>query len=242
MLWRRLSGAGGVGGAFSVTLTTNQTNLDLRSYAVSAGWDEASALEFIIDNGVIVSGDTQNNSTAALTVSGTFPGGVTVVNNGFIVGRGGDGGRGGDNVNPFGGDGTTGGRAVLVSSAATFDNLGTIAGGGGGGGGGGDSRGVNQIGGGGGGGQSGLIDSLGGPATSPASPGEDGTFSAAGLGGLPAGAGGEGGDGGDWGSAGQPGVDGNDGIGGFPGFAGQAISGNSNITWITTGTRLGPIV
>ena len=74
------------------------------------------------------------------------------------------------------------------------------------------------------------------------------------------GAGGAGGDGGDWGQPGNPGTPGSPGApgivegpspsatpgaaGGAPGpfgAAGKAVKGNANITWIGTGTRLGPI-
>jgi hypothetical protein len=139
-------------GGFAATITTNQTNLSLRTWAVANGWDGNTPAVITIASGVVISGDTAANSTAALTINGSWPGGVTLINNGTIVGCGGNGGRaptvrftydwdggsyweyGGLNcVYSAGVSGQTGGRALLVSVACTIENNGTIAGGGGGG-------------------------------------------------------------------------------------------------------------
>jgi hypothetical protein len=114
---------------FEFAIAANQTDANLRTLAVAAGWDQSKEVIATINSGVFVSGTVQANSTAALTIDGSWPGGVTLVNNGSIVGRGGNGGN-------AGAAGSAGGRALLVSVAVTIENNGTIAGGGGGGGGG----------------------------------------------------------------------------------------------------------
>lgn len=249
---------------FAFTISSNQTNANLRTLAVNAGWNQSDPVAATINSGVYISGNS--TGTPALTVNGSFPGGVSLINNGFIVGMGGAGGKGGFN----GGVGSGGGLALSVSSAISITNNGTVAGGGGGGGGGkavygGDGYGfATYTGGGGGGGRSsnaansgaGARGDSGGSGTNFfGSAGGSGTVSSAGGGGgggvngpFSAGAGGAGGG---WGSAGSAG--GNDvGLdaltisrntnGPFSGGSGgSAVSGNSNITWVATGTRLGAI-
>ena len=75
---------------FSLTISSNQTNANLASLATTSGWDGSSKLIVTINSGVILS--SNSTSTPGLTVSGSFPGGVEITNNGVIVGRGGDGG------------------------------------------------------------------------------------------------------------------------------------------------------
>ena len=77
-------------GAFALTVSSNQTDVNLATLATSAGWNGSSTLNATINSGVYVSSTT--TGTPALTVSGSFPGGVTLVNNGTIVGMGGAGG------------------------------------------------------------------------------------------------------------------------------------------------------
>lgn len=238
---------------FTFTITSNQTNANLYTLAVNAGWDESSAVEATIDSGVIIS--ASSTSSSALTIP-SFPASVSLINNGVIVGDGGDGGNG-----AYGSTGTaggSGGNALTVTGAVSITNNGTIAGGGGGGGAGyattktvvsyytsygGDAPTVWRVyhtyrsrGGGGGGGQSGLTASVGG--TSSATAGTSGYYSSAGTGGSGSSAtsayGGPGGNGGSWGANGSSG-------GASGGTGGYAVSGNSNITWVTTGTRLGGI-
>lgn len=239
---------------FSFTITSNVTNANLRTLAINAGWDENTEVEITVDSGVVISGNTQANSTAAMTIDGTWPQGITLVNNGVIQGRGGNGG-------PRRSAGAAGGRALLVSTPVSIENNGAIRGGGGGGGGGGDG-GRSQppqlvLGAGGGGGRSSLTNSSGGSG-GPA--GTGGTINGAGTGGARNGGGfiggfgGFGGNGGNFGAGGgggEPGAGGNtfnptyvatSFVGGGGGGAGQAVSGNPNITWLTTGTRTGPIV
>jgi len=260
-----LNDAYGKANLFPITISTNQTNVDLRTFAINAGWNQSSRVIATINPGVYIS--SNNTGTPALTVSGSFPSGVEIINNGFIVGMGGAGGAGGGNNN--GGNGQSGGGgglALSVLTATTINNAsGTVAGGGGGGGGGAQvvdfSAPCDQVpygGGGGGGGRSGAAANSAGGAGGQnfevyvGSPGAPGTVSAAGGGGNGSDANGQafrtaaGGSGGGWGSAGSAGfyratnwpiLGGN----GAAGAGGAAISGNSNINWTAFGTRIGSI-
>jgi len=239
----------GKSNAFSFTISTNQTNANLRSLAVSAGWNQSSSVSATINSGIYIS--SNSTGTPALTVNGSFPGGVTLTNNGIIVGMGGNGGVGGSGGTGSGGSGGTGGGALSVSSAITINNAGTIAGGGGGGGGGGayyvstKAGNITYGGGGGGGGRSSAAANSsgggqGGGLGSNGGFGSAGTVSAPGNGGGGAAGAGAGGTGGGWGSTGNSGGN-SDGPGGGGGGGGYAVSGNGNITWTATGTRLGGI-
>jgi hypothetical protein len=256
---------------FSFSITSNQTNANLRTLAVNAGWDQSIAVVATINSGVRMTSNTVG--TPGLTINGAWPGGIELVNNGTIVGRGGNGGNGGnggtannstyDSTN--GSAGSAGGLALTISVPVSIRNNGTIAGGGGGGGGGGgyaintgtskDENWTKYGGGGGGGSQSSSTNSSGG-AGGPSnylsgSAGGTGTFSAAGnygaggTGGTTFGQSTRGGAGGGWGSAGGPGsryfTGTNAKLGGAGGAAGAATSGQANVTWLATGTRLGPL-
>jgi hypothetical protein len=250
--------------SFSFTISANQTNANLRSLAVAAGWNQSSQVIATINGGVYIS--SNGTGTPALTVNGSFPNGVSLVNNGLIIGMGGNGGQGSGGsggVQFAGSTGTSGGLALAVSVAISITNNGTIGGGGGGGGGGNgryfttnDGKGVityyNASGGGGGGGRSSVAaNSSGGAAGASGyqtgSAGAAGTSSSAGNGGGGGGGlgGGAGGNGGGWGSTGSTGATGTYAISsGGPysgGSGGGAVSGNGNITWVAFGTRLGGI-
>ncbi len=261
-----LAGSGGPPPDFLFTISSNQNNANLRTLAVNAGWNESSLVIATISSGVVIS--STSTGTPALTVSGSFPGGVTLTNSGTIVGMGGAGGQaGGSNTAQAG---FSGGLALSVSSAITIDNTsGTIAGGGGGGGGGGGVSVPQQgkdpassaSGGGGGGGRSSNTNSAGGSLgsanrtswdTRTPTAGAAGTYSAAGSGGVggirnsftTAWNTGSGGNGGAWGSSGSSGGNANAGTipnGAGGGAGGGAVTGNSNITWTAFGTRTGGI-
>jgi len=245
---------------FAFTISSNQTNANLRTLAVNAGWDQSSKVVATIGSGVYIS--SNSTATPALIINGSFPGGVELVNNGFIVGMGGaGGGGGGDYRQPpysnYGQGGFGGGLALSVSAGVSINNAGTVAGGGGGGGGGGcgSNAGVISPAGGGGGGRTGLTNSAGGvrgyvAGSSGGSAGAAGTSSGPGAGGGGGTAGnakdnnqstgGSGGSGGGWGAGGAGGSYASI-YGGAGGSAGAAVSGNGNITWVATGTRLGAI-
>ena len=236
---------------FAFTISTNQTNASLYTLATNAGWDGSSNLQATINSGVYIS--SNSTGTPALTVSGSYPAGVTLINNGIIVGRGGNGGNGGG-VNHTGYAGSAGGNALTTSVALTVQNNGTIAGGGGGGGGGGASSHQTTVsdqtftyydggGGGGGGRSSNAANSSGGSgglATYNGASGSGGTVSASGSGGGGAYNAGAGGSGGNWGVNGSSGGS-SKYAGGSGGSSGSCTSGNSNITWTATGTRLGAL-
>jgi hypothetical protein len=242
----------GKSNAFTGTISTNETNLNLRTWALANGWNGSSAAIITINSGVIISGSVQSNSTAALTIDGSWPGGVSLINSGTIVGRGGSGGAGANTLaSPA--SGSAGGRALTVSVAATITNNGTIAGGGGGGGGGSyrsvnlpgrdDDAGATRYPGcGGGGGASSNTNAPGGSAgtggAGGAAAGGTGTYNSIGTGGLGGANNPDGGNGGTWGASGVVGASG----GGAGGAGGQSVNGNSNITWTAFGTRLGAIV
>ena len=263
-----LSNFYGKANQFAFTISSNQTNANLATLATAAGWNESSKVVATIDSGIYIS--SNGTGTPALTVNGSFPGGVELINNGYIIGMGGNGGAGRNISNGSGSGGAAGGAgglALSVSSAISITNNETI-GGGGGGGGGGDARFtnftdkgtvfyINAAGGGGGGGRSSAASNsaggAGGVATSnwtsrSGSSGTAGTVSVAGSGGAGGNniqaVGGAGGAGGGWGAAGASGgFGGAQSVGGpfSGGAAGAAVSGNANITWVATGTRLGAI-
>jgi len=145
---------------FVASINLDHQNLDLHSWALSDIWD-GSAAAFIDIGPVTIS--SANTSKPALYIGGNWPNGLTLTNNGFILGAGGQGGVGSDG-NGVGGQGEAGGPAIEVSTNVKFINKGTIGGGGGGGGGGGyavtHNNGIISSGGGGGGGAGGV----GGPS------------------------------------------------------------------------------
>jgi len=255
---------------YAFSISTNQVNANLRTLAINAGWNQSTKLVATINGGVYVY--SNSTGTPGLTINGSFPNGVTLVNNGYILGMGGDGSAGcSTGYGASAGPGSSGGTALSVSSAVTIDNAsGVIAGGGGGGGGGSalNDGGVGKsgpfttfgwAGGGGGGGQTGLSNTAGGSQGGGTSgqrsrdpqPGSGGTVSGAGGGGIGAAApnasfaAGAGGNGGSWGSSGAGGGGSRpyfyNGPAGAGGSGGNAITGNSNITYINTGTRYGGI-
>lgn len=235
---------------FAFTISSNQANADLRTLALGAGWNGASKVVATINSGVYM----YSNSTGspALTVSGAFPNGVQLINNGVIIGRGGNGGNGGTgpaSAKVPGQPGGGGGTALSVSVAISITNNNIVSGGGGGGGGG--SAGYNGKssagGGGGGGGGIGLSSGgTGGVVLSSGGPGTGGTLTTNGTGGArSSGGGGAGGNGGSYGSAGAageylPSSAGSSGNG-AGGGAGACTSGNVNITWLATGSRYGAL-
>lgn len=106
---------------FSLTISTNQTNANLRTLAVAAGWNQSTKVVATINSGVYVSSNA--TGTAALTVNGSFPGGVEIVNNGFIIGMGGAGGNGRAYPSGSGSAGSAGGLALAVSVAVSILSL-----------------------------------------------------------------------------------------------------------------------
>lgn len=198
----------------SIVISTDQNALNLRTYALSQGWNGTNFLVVTIQSNIVISG-----TSPALTIDGVYPNALHIINNGFIIGRGGAGGEGDSTsviTNTAGQDGDTALKVTSSGQNIYITNNNIIAGGGGGGGGSGayTSEG-QQDGAPGGGGQSGRVQSLGTPP---------GTFAA------------PGGNGGIWG---QPGSSGNDGAyygnlrpGGPGGLAGYWVDGADKIILI----------
>lgn len=253
----------------SATISSNTNNYTVNT-AKAPGYSSGKTdFTLTINNGIIVS--STSTGSYAMTVDTSWAAGdtVTIVNNGTILGRGGNGGTGGQ-MSPFpnpnvgaGSAGGGGGPALNVNRAITMNNSSGRISGGGGGGGGGQSYvqypegtlNFSAGGGGGGGigtGSGGPGGSGGGWGFSSGGNGSAGTGTAAGSGGS-AGTGGElgpggvGGNGGSYASSGSTGgssPSGGQNAGPYSGGAGgAAIVGNSNITYTPggTGTRNGSI-
>lgn len=168
----------GKANAFTATISTNQTNLNLATWATSNGWNGSSAASITIAAGVYIYATSTAN--AGLT-TGNFPGGLTIINNGYILGMGGNGGVGTSNAVA----GTNGGNALSLGVSCSITNNSYIAGGGGGG----ASVGLNYAGTGGGGGGAGGgtggyytgTPSSGGTGGNPGNSGANGGFGTTGV-------------------------------------------------------------
>jgi len=242
---------------FNQTIASNTNDYNLKNAAIAAGWDQVIGLQATVTINSDIFVGSSSTGTPAFTTGSTYPAGSTlaIINNGFIVGRGGNGGSGG-------GSGGGGGAGVVNSSGgargtwqgtANPGNSGAGTTGGAGGVEGGtvnSSPGGNDptsgssgglalqvlasltltnngtIGGGGGGGGGGGVS----VAAFPPNPQE--LFIVTNK---------AGGSGGALGTAGSAGVSGGFIGGSGGGGAGAAITGNSNINYLATGTRLGAI-
>jgi len=253
--------------ALNLTISANTSNYDLWSNVSGnpsyvAG---ATAVTLTVNPGVTVS--STSTGTYALSIPSAFnpADSVNVVNNGTVVGKGGNGGNG---IN-YGGTGSNvgqaGGHGLYINRPVSITNAGTLAGGGGGGGSSrscryhqgfwpksGGQQGQFYNGSSGGGGGAGASVGSGGAKGAPSGyAGANGTATAGGVGGArapfptyPNQWAGKAGDGGARGSAGSLAEDtkGTDpGPGGTPGAAGRYITGNTYATWISNGTRLGGV-
>lgn len=242
----------------AITLSSSTNNYDLfanRGANYAAGYTDVS---LTINSGVTIG--SASNASYALSVNGFTSGDtVSIVNNGTIVGAGGDGGRGVNLTNSTtftnGGPGLAGGPALYANYAVSVTNNGTIAGGGGGGGGGtgrqyasGKTT-IYQSGSGGGGGAGAIVGAAGAAGTGSnatyyGNAGSPGTATTGGAGGAAKNSAGGGGAGGALGAVGGTGGTGSAtvrGAAGAAGAAGNYVVGNANITWIATGTRLGGV-
>lgn len=210
------------------------------------------------------------NSFALDTGSGWSSGDtITIINNGYIRGRGGNGGRGAGTNGTQDLKGTTvygagqtatngqrGGHALRLRFATSIRNNKQIHSGGGGGGGGGSGKylsgtvpvAIRGSGGGGGGGRNVGSGGAGGTHTGSGSAptggvnGSNGGFTSGGARGNAVHA--DGGNGGSVGNAGANGQNPNSTVyrsRGTGGGKGNYITGNSNATWLVTGTRGGNV-
>jgi hypothetical protein len=252
---------------YNPTFTSDISDVYLRDYVVGAGWNGTQPVQITmtVNPGVVMSGSQIGNYALRL---GSYPAGssVVLVNNGYILGRGGNGGDGAYYVNVnVAQAGFSGSHAIWAESAVTIYNYGVISGGGGGGGGGGAGNLLisrsrfggsvygNYGGGGGGGGRGGRNGATGGAfGPGPSNRGANGgtsTFDSAGGGGAGYLANSNGGGGGNWGVGGSGGSNGTSAVpngfqvnGAAGGASGYAAAGNSNINWAVVGDRRGTLV
>lgn len=243
----------------SVTLTNNgtilSTNTATPALRTGSSFPAGSSIS-VINNGLIAGrpGAAGTGGWGGNNADGPW----------FATGTGGYYSDKGSNALPNTTGGGSGGIAFLAEASCNFTNNSTIGGGPGGGGGGsggsgsGCNTGSNPSHGPGGKGGDGGNGGFAFPGciygyTAPTA-GQSGTvqpYDAAGATGGNGGAGGAGGT--NWGQAGTTGVIGSSGtsrpnsaagsiaLSGAGGSAGAAVSGNSNVTWIATGTRLGDV-
>jgi len=121
---------------FVATITSNAQELNLYTWLTSIGWDQNRKVELTINSGVYIWSD--NTSVAALNMGGTYPKGLTIINNGYIIGRGGNGADSLYNSTVYGvttQNGAAGGPAINLTGPVSIDNTNGYIGGGGGGGG-----------------------------------------------------------------------------------------------------------
>lgn len=116
---------------FTHTITSHQQELDLHTYLQAQGWDGMSKVEVTVAAGIYIWSD--NTTIPALDMGGAFPGGLTLVNRGFIMGKGGDGGYQLTDRTSYVAP-TSGGPAIGLTGPITIDNATGYIGGGGGGG------------------------------------------------------------------------------------------------------------
>jgi len=244
----------------SITIAASTQNYVLNTAKVAGYVAGTTDVTLTINAGVYVGSSGTGGIGLDVDTSWNAADTVTIVNNGFIVGCGGGGGGGGGpggyNAPAPGGGGGVGGAALRAQRATRITNNGTVGGGGGGGGGGsstwnGPEKSGTANGGGGGGGGQGYNGGGGGSggqgsqfadkAPFNGQPGGSGSTSGAGGGGAGAF--------GDDGSRGQDGAGGggygasggSSGGGGGGGGNATTAGSNANITWLTTGTRLGTL-
>lgn len=223
-------------------IASTQTNLSINVSTLSGYVAGKSDITITINSGTIIS--STSTGSPALTITGAVAGDtVTLINNGTIVGRGGQGGNGGGGNLQSPSAGGSGGTAISLGCAVSIRNNGTIGGGGGGGGGGSQYSGAQTVGtlGGGGGGGAGY--GSGGNYN-----GGTGTANSGGGGGSNGSAGGSGG------GLGASGATGggasfrtqfafltiSNGQSGGSGGAAVARNGNT-LTWLTQGTVYGSV-
>jgi hypothetical protein len=120
---------------FSFSISSHIDRANLRSLAVAAGWNGSSAVVATLTGGYYLYSTT---TQAALTIDGSWPGGVTFVNNGYVMGLGGTGGGGTinttGNVYIYNTGLSAGSDAIALGVSCTIQNNSYIGGGGGGGG------------------------------------------------------------------------------------------------------------
>jgi hypothetical protein len=126
-----LGGLRGKSSQFTYTITSHQLQMNLRSAVLTAGWNGTSKVEVTVAAGIYIWSDS--TAVPALNMGGAFPGGLTLINNGFIMGKGGDGGYQFADRITYSAP-TSGGPAINLTGPITINNSTGYIGGGGGGG------------------------------------------------------------------------------------------------------------
>lgn len=219
-------GPQGPRGIYQIIYTNSTANRNLFNDAVNSGWNGVSTVQAVINSSVIIS---SNTSGVPALVTGAIATGLTITNNGEILGAGGAGGAGG------GSNGTAGGDAISLGCSTFIDNTsGFIWAGGGGGA---STNGIH--GGSGAGGGAGTIPGIGGqpqPQLTPfgATAGGNGTATTGGASGTPGSGGGGIVSSNPSGAGGSPGAPGGSSFDGFAGGAsGFAVRQNGfNVAFI----------
>jgi hypothetical protein len=120
----------GYGKSAEFVITSNQTNFDLRSWVVGQGWNQTSKATVRVASGIYVYSTAAN--TPGMTITGSFPNGIELINDGFIIGLGGKGGYAASGFNPYTPP-ENGTPAISLGTNVSIRNNSYIAGGGGGG-------------------------------------------------------------------------------------------------------------
>lgn len=80
----------------NLTVAADTDDYDLYAEALAAGWDGSSALALTCTVGVGIYIGSTSTASPGFQIGGVFPSGsqLHLINNGFILGKGGDGGKG----------------------------------------------------------------------------------------------------------------------------------------------------
>jgi hypothetical protein len=119
-------------GNFTANISVSQAEMNLASWAINNGWDGIANSTITIDSGVYV---YSNNASVPALSTGVFPGGLKLIINGFVLGKGGDGGGFTGEAIGTAVSGGNGGTAIKLECNTTISGaVGAYIGGGGGGG------------------------------------------------------------------------------------------------------------
>ena len=246
----------------NLTISSNTQNYNIFSNKGGTYVAGKADVVLTINSGIVVSSSSTGGFSLDTGTGWTSGDTINIVNNGTVVGAGGNGGNSNPSgVTASGTNGGAGGVALKLQYATSIQNN-NIIGGGGGGGAGGSGNGFAQGGGGGGGGGSivgnagtGFNNGIAGTGTNGGNGGDPRYFAnRKGLGGSAGnnGTAGVGSGGHNYGGGGGGGLGGSGGggspvVSGVPapasgGGAGAATSGSGTYaTWLATGTRYGTI-
>ena len=117
------------------TLTSNQQDFNARNWLIGQGWSGSGAVQLTIASNVYIY--ASSTSAYAFNMGGSYPSGLTLINNGRIMARGGNAATNNNFTSAFSqpipNNGGSGGTAMYLTGNITIQNNGYIGGGGGGG-------------------------------------------------------------------------------------------------------------